>query len=142
MAKKNVSIDVAIKELEQIEEEFGALSNGPREIVLDAIQRGNIIFDSSKNEITYFLQKPITLDNGKQFEEVLFYEPDLKTMNMVSKGLKITANDKKEFKLDADAQRQTMTRLVTVMTGQPIGVIERIVRRDVAVLESLSYFFA
>jgi hypothetical protein len=46
------------------------------------------------------------------------------------------------LEIDTDTQRKLAMKMVTVFNSVPDGILDRLKRRDVAVIEALSYFFA
>jgi hypothetical protein len=63
-------------------------------------------------------------------------------MKEISRGSKLQANSKGFMEIDTDTQRKLAMKMVTVFNGIPDGLLDKIKRRDVAVIEALSYFFA
>ena len=63
-------------------------------------------------------------------------------MKEISRGSKLQANSKGQMEIDTDTQRKLAVKMVTVFNGIPDGLLDRFKRRDVAVIEALSYFFA
>lgn len=140
--ENKISEDVARLTVEVMEEEFGELpAEAIRNIIIDAIKRGNLTYDEEKQHVCYQLQKEVLLENGKNVGILRFWEPNLGEMKEITKGSKVFADAKGAVTLDVDFQRSSAVRMVTVFNGTPIGVIQKFKRRDIAVLEALASFF-
>jgi hypothetical protein len=141
--KQKISEDIVSITLEDLENEFGSIpSQNIKEILKDVIASGNLVYDETKSEVYYELQKPIKKENGELFSKLKFYEPTLSEMKEISRGSKLQANSKGFMEIDTDTQRKLAMKMVTVFNGIPDGLLDKIKRRDVAVIEALSYFFA
>jgi hypothetical protein len=98
------------------------------ERLVTAIERGRIILDEESGSITMSLVRPIQMENGQVLAELTFREP--------------TANDLRV--LDKYKETEAMARtihLTSKMSGQPIGVIERLGARDLSVLGAVTAVF-
>lgn len=141
--KQKISEDIVELTIQELENEFGSIpSNNVKEIIKDVIQSGNLVFEDSKGEVIYELQKPIKKDNGEILNKLKFYEPTLAEMKEISRGSKLKANSSGVMEIDTDTQRKLAMKMVTVFNSVPDGILDRLKRRDVAVIEALSYFFA
>jgi polyhydroxyalkanoate synthesis regulator phasin len=141
--KQKISEDIVELTIQELENEFGSIpSNNVKEIIKDVIQSGNLVFEDSKGEVIYELQKPIKKDNGEILNKLKFYEPTLAEMKEISRGSKLKANTGGVLEIDTDTQRKLAMKMVTVFNSVPDGILDRLKRRDVAVIEALSYFFA
>jgi len=141
--KQKISEDIALLTLEELENEYGSIpSLNVKEIIKEVIQSGNLSYDDSKGEVIYELQKPIKKDNGEILNKLKFYEPTLSEMKEISRGTKLQANSKGIMEIETDTQRKLAMKMVMVFNGIPDGLLDRLKRRDVAVIEALSYFFA
>ena len=141
--KQKISDDIVELTIQELENEFGSIPrNNVKEIIKDVIQSGNLVFEESKGEVIYELQKPIKKDNGEILNKLKFYEPTLAEMKEISRGSKLKANSSGVMEIDTDTQRKLAIKMVTVFNSIPDGILDRLKRRDVAVIEALSYFFA
>jgi hypothetical protein len=141
--KPKISEDIVTITLEDLENEFGSIpSQNIKEILKDVIASGNLVYDENKSEVYYELQKPIKKENGEMFSKLKFYEPTLLEMKEISRGSKLQANSKGFMEIDTDTQRKLAMKMVMVFNGVPDGLLDKIKRRDIAVIEALSYFFA
>lgn len=98
-----------------------------RDPIVRALMAGRLAFDSTTEEFTYRLRKPIALENGKSIEVFGIREPNAGQIRDSSR----TTKDETEQSL----------RLLSFITGQPLGVIERIGQKDLMVAGSLFAFF-
>lgn len=128
-------------ELAAMEEEFGQLEKAQRPIVLDAIRRGKITLDVAAATVTYELQRPVDLENGKELTRLEFHEPNAGEIQRINRGFSISADASGKASIDTGDVDAQLARLLSVICGQPSGVINRIKRRDWAVLHGLSAFF-
>jgi polyhydroxyalkanoate synthesis regulator phasin len=141
--KQKISDDIVELTIQELENEFGSIpSNNVKEIIKEVIASGNLVFEDSKGEVIYELQKPIKKDNGEILNKLKFYEPTLAEMKEISRGSKLKANTGGVLEIDTDTQRKLAMKMVTVFNSVPDGILDRLKRRDVAVIEALSYFFA
>lgn len=140
---KKISEDIVELTIQELENEFGSIpSNNIKEIIKEVIASGNLEYDDSKGEVVYVLQKPVKKDNGEFLSKLKFYEPTLAEMKEISRGSKLKANTGGVLEIDTDTQRKLAMKMVTVFNSIPDGILDRLKRRDVAVIEALSYFFA
>jgi len=137
-----VSEDVADEQLEAMEEEFGELGDAASRAVLhDAIQRGLLDLDRDNVSVTYRLQKPISLDDGQTLSELHLTEPDVSQIEQINKGIKLSFDKNGNATTDASVQTQQTKRTIAVVAGIPDALLNRVKRRDWAVMEALSGFF-
>jgi len=93
-----------------------------------AIQKGRIILDEEKKCVTLKLVEPIEKENGETVEEMHFHEP--------------TANDLKV--MDRHKENEIMAKtihLASKMAGVPLGIVDRMVSRDVATMGAIASLF-
>ena len=96
--------------------------------LLQAIGKGRIILDEAKQSIVLTLACPIRLENGQEIAELSFHEPtagDLRTLD----------------KYKAEEKMAKTIHLASKMTGQPIGVVERMGARDLQTMGAVASLF-
>jgi hypothetical protein len=98
-----------------------------REHFIRAIQHGRLDFDADSEAFTVYLRKPVDLDNGEALDRLEISEPTAGQMRQAAR-----ANDDFE---------QTL-RLISLMTGHPVTVIERMRARDLTLAGGVLGFFA
>ena len=103
------------------------LDPAAREKIVRALGAGRLTLDEGKEEFTYRLRKPITLENGQTLEKLVVHEP---TTGQSRDANKAGGND-----FDASL------RLLSYVTGQPLGVLDRVGSKDAQALSSLFLFF-
>jgi hypothetical protein len=96
-------------------------------VIERGLRRGGIQFDAEKEAFTVTLQKPIYLDGGKRIETLRISEPSAKQLSSSGKS--------------HDEYDQTL-RLLSSITSQPLGVLEKLKSRDMALAGALFSFFA
>jgi hypothetical protein len=136
-----VSEDVAEQTVAEMEEEFGALDGESRALVLDATQRGLITWDDAEGSLTYTLQKPIEQAEDQPVTSLTFTEPNVEQIEKINKGIQVKTNSQGETVMTAAMQTQQVKRIVSVLSGIPEGLANRMKRRDYAVVEALTGFF-
>lgn len=93
---------------------------------LRAIMAGRLDFDGSR--FRYSLAAPVTLDSGERFDSLELAEPTGAILRDASRG-----------KRD---QMETTFHTLSLMTGKPVGLIERLKMRDLNALGEMLAFFA
>lgn len=123
-----VSEKAATQMLDRILEATGAeIDEAQRSQMQRAIQKGRLDFDEDAEQFTVYLRKPVAMDNGETLDRLELTEPTAGQMRQAAR-----ANDDFE---------QTL-RLISLMTGQPVSVIERMGARDLTVAGGVLSFFA
>jgi hypothetical protein len=98
-----------------------------KEKILSAIQEGRLDFDADKEEFSYTLRKPIVLENGQTVAQVKIYEPEALAVQTAGK---------------LKNEMEMTIRLLSSITGQPLGVINRLKLRDMTLMGHLIGFFS
>lgn len=142
MIDYKVSEDVAQSQLDEMEEEYGPLDPANADVVYDAIRKGLVSFDNSTCEVTYFLQRPLDIDApAVDATRVTLHEPTAGDMGKIARGIKVVAGKDGSVEVDSSRMIEQAIRLVTVIAKWPLGIAERISRRDLKVVQALSGFF-
>ena len=109
-------------------EHFGVTLDLPdRERIVRAVMDGRLSFDDVAETFIYRLRKPVTLENGDTLSELRINEP---STGKIRDANKIT---KDEFEVSV--------RLLSYVTGHPLGIIDRICMRDLTTTGTLFGFF-
>jgi hypothetical protein len=125
MADK-IAPEVAESLVSEWSEALGAsLALDSRSRLVRAVVAGRLDFDGER--FTYGLLSPIALENGTTVGEIVISEPTTAQLRDMSKG-------------GGDAVTQS-TRLLSAITGNPLGVVERIKMRDAQTLGAIMDFF-
>lgn len=135
MAEHVIAHEVAAQQLDQMEDAFGKLGQG-RDIVLDAIMRGLIDFDDAKSEVTYRLERP-----SGGLKQITFHEPNVGEIKRINRGMTAETGTDGRMVLDMGMAEEQRIRMVSIVGGVPAAEVEKISRRDWAVLTGLSGFF-
>ena len=123
-----ISKDAALEEIENWADWFETeIDEDAVETLLPAVMRGRITFDQESEKFTIRLRSPITLENGEKVESVTMREPIGKELMYDKKR-----TDDMAFAL----------RMYSKLSGQPLGVIERLKERDLVTLSGILGFFA
>lgn len=133
MAVNPIAEEVAVKELAAILDYLEVEPEGKdweaaRVRLIAAIKKGRIVFNPEKGVITQILVKPIPLENGSTVDRFDFSEPN-------GEQLKI---------LDQYADNQKMAKtlsLASAMSGQALGVANRMAARDLTVYGAIAELF-
>lgn len=98
-----------------------------KEKIMQAIQEGRLDFDAETEEFSYTLRKPIILENGQTVTQVKIYEPEALAVQSAGK---------------LKNEMEMTIRLLSSITGQPLGVINRLKLRDMTLMGYLIGFFS
>lgn len=119
---------------EQAEVELGAMESSlditldaeNRERILSLIEKDRLMFDEEREEFTLRLRKPIELENGKTIEELIIKDPTAEQLQKADKN---------------DGGFALTLRTIGFVSGQPIGVINRMKSRDLTAASAVLSFF-
>lgn len=128
-----IESEAAEQELQRIVDFFEVDPEGKeweeaKKRLTSAIQKGRIIMDENKSAVVLTLAAPINLDNGQCVSELSFKEPTAGDLKLLDK-----------YKSD-EAMSKTI-HLASRMTGQPIGVIDRMGARDLQTMGAVASLF-
>jgi hypothetical protein len=133
MSENVIEREAAESELQHIVDYFevdpdGQDWEGSKARLLAAIMKGRIILDEDKPAVTMTLAAPIRLDNGQTVAELSYSEP--------------TAGDMRSLDRFKDGEKMAKTiALASRMTGQPVGIIERMGARDLQTMGAIASLF-
>ena len=125
--KTVISAEAAEKELSGIEEIFDVtLDPDSREKVLKVIMAGRLVFNEGAESFRYILRKRLELLNGDSIQELALRQP-------VVSELMAASQKKGDF--------SQAISLISAVTGQPFGIIERLGQKDFLICSALLSFF-
>ncbi len=90
------------------------------------VQSGRLSLDEGTSTFTLKLRTPIQLENGESVLELKLREPTTKEVRGVDKNVGDVAQ---------------VIRILSAVTGQPLGVIDRLKLKDLIVCGELFNFF-
>ena len=127
MAKDVIARDVAEEEVQGWCEQFKiTLDLESRERIVTTLMAGRITFDEKNEAFSIQLRKPIHLDNGEIVDSLKIEEADARQIKEANKV-------KDEF--------EKSLRLLSSISGQPLGVLDRIKQKDLLLLGDMFNFF-
>ncbi len=103
------------------------LDPASREVIARALGAGRLSLDEGKEEFTYRLRKPVELENGKTLESLTVHEP--------------TTGQSRDAEKGGGSDLTITLKLMSYITGQPVGVLDRVGNKDARVLSTLFLFF-
>ncbi len=144
MSEPVVAQEVAEKEYEAMVEALdGADGPNVRAAMMGAIMAGRLSLDGGK--LVYLLAVPIEHEKGGgKTDTVTIAEPTAEDMEYINRGMKVQASaDGKEVYIDMGEVYVKTRRLLMSGAGgkMPLGLVNRIKRRDMAVLGEVCNFF-
>ncbi len=95
--------------------------------LLNAVMRGRLDFDEGSNTFTLKLRSPIELENGKTVAELMIKEPNSQQIRGIMKK--------------SDGDIDMILKMLSVNTGEALGVIERLKMKDLITCGELFNFF-
>jgi hypothetical protein len=116
-------------------------SDNDREALVEATMDGLFTFDLDSEEGEYIFARPVRLENGNVFDRIKFHELTAGELEHIEKGQRIEVTDGRGF-MDLGDMAIKTARFVHKMTGLPIGVCDRIKKRDVAVIRAMISFLS
>ena len=99
----------------------------PSQKLISAVCRGRISFDEASTTFTVKLLKPIELENGKTIDELRISEPRSEQVREAARG--------------KGGDIELTLKLLSSITGQPLGIIDRLVLRDLGLAGEIFNFF-
>ena len=137
-----ISNDAAEKELEIIQEIFDVVyDDADKEKIIPAIMAGSFTADEAAEIVTYTLIKPIEQINKEQRNTITFRTPEVSDMEYINKGFTIKVDPEGDTIMDMGMMQSRTTRAVIKLSGWPLGLCDRISRKDMRVFSGLFNFF-
>ena len=134
--------EAAILELMAIQEIFDVeYDESDREAILPAVMEGQFTTDPEKETVTYKFSKPIHQVNGEEREYITFKAPTNSDIAHINKGFIIKTDRNGKTEMDMGDLAERTKRAVLRLSGIPLGIFDRISRKDVRVFSGLFNFF-
>lgn len=128
MTGPKVAHEVALAELEQWATQMEApLDSDAKERLAMVIMSGRLSFDDQSEVFSLRLRKPVKLENGEGIERIEVRGPTRSEQTKATKG--------------GGPAEEIGARLLSSVTGQPIGVLDRIEPKDYNLAAYLLGFF-
>jgi|WetSurMetagenome_2_1015567.scaffolds.fasta_scaffold330013_1 hypothetical protein len=117
-------------------------SAGDIEVLVSAAMAGRLSFDRATEKGEYVFAKPVELENGATFDRLKFRELNAGEIESISKGTKLEVSANGMGTMDLGALAIRTARFVHKMTDFPIGVADRIKKRDLVVIKAILGFLS
>lgn len=136
-----IAEDQALKELEIIEEIFDVVyDESDRAKILPAIMAGRFITDEAEETVMYTFVKPVGQKNGEARDSILFKAPTFNDIKYINKGYVFKVDSEGNTIMDMTMLYDTCQRAVIKLSGWPLGLVDRISRKDMRVFLGLMSF--
>ena len=127
MLKEVICEEVAAEEVQKWADLFEVvLSPETEQKLTRTVQVGRLSLDEGTSTFTLKLRKPIELENGKTVDELTIREPTAAEVRSVSKG---------------GGEVEQVIKILSAVTGQPLGVIGRLKLKELTVCGEIFNFF-
>lgn len=125
--KTVIAEEQARKEIAEWADFFEAeLTEDDIKTLLPAVMRGRVVFEEDSETFIIDLKSPITLKTGEEITQFTMREPETKELQ-----------DSEKYKND---MAKTVF-LYSALSGQPLGVVQRLKQRDFITLSGVFSFF-
>ncbi|MDC7125778.1 MAG: hypothetical protein PQJ46_09430 [Spirochaetales bacterium] len=132
----------ALIELEAIEEIFDVkYDEDDKSKILQAVMDGRFTTDAQAETVCYQLIKSIEQKNGDTKENLIFRTPSVSDIEYINKGFTMKVDKSGNTEMDMGALSERTKRAVLRLSGIPLGLFERISRKDMRVFTGLFNFF-
>jgi len=136
-----IAEDQALKELEIIEEIFDVVyDESDRQKILPAIMAGRFITGEANETVLYNLIKPVGQKNNETRDTITFRAPTFSDIKYINKGYVFKVDSEGMTIMDMTMLYETAERAVIKLSGWPLGLVERISRKDMRVFLGLMSF--
>ena len=124
---EKLCLEAALAEIKTWGQLLGADIGTPSDGVVASVMGGLVTLDEPSRTFTVSLRSPVRLENGQELGSLKISEPDGRQLREAMRG---------ENKMDMSM------RILSAVSGQPLGVIERLKQRDLTLAGELMVFFA
>lgn len=132
----------AEKELEIIQEIFDVVYDAEdKKKIIPAIMAGSFTADEAEEKVTYTLIVPLEQKNKDQRNTITFKTPSVSDMEYINKGFTVKVDPMGNTIMDMGEMQTRTTRAVIKLSGWPLGLCDRISRKDMRVFSGLFNFF-
>jgi len=137
-----ISEEAAIKELVILQDIFDVVyDEGDRDKILPAIMAGRFISDESTETVIYSFIKPVEQKDGNNREDITFHTPTTTDMEYINKGFTVKVDTQGNTIMDMGQMQLRIDRAVIKLSKWPLGLVDRISRKDMRVFSGLFNFF-
>ena len=131
----------ALKELEIIQDIFDVVyDEADREKILPAIMAGRFITDEAAETVLYNFIKPVSQKNGETRDTITFKAPTFSDIKYINKGLVFKVDSSGNTIMDMSILYDQAERAIIKLSGWPLGLVERISRKDMRIFLGLMSF--
>ena len=128
MSEPKVAREIAEKEIDSWCEQLEcALDDGVRERLIMVVMSGRVTFDSESEVFNLKLWKPLTLENGEILGELEIKGFTYQQQQKAMKGI--------------DDSGEISARMLSMVTGQPAGILDRLQAKDATTALAFMNFF-
>ncbi len=128
MSDPKIAREVAEKEIESWCDQFECvLDDGIGERLTLAVMAGRLSLDVESEVFTLKLRKPLTLENGEILAELKIEGPTFRQQQAATKG--------------TEEVNEISARMLSAVTGQPTGILDRLQMKDINTAVTLIGFF-
>lgn len=106
--------------------------------ILPAVMAGRLYLDPNQKRVIYKLHKPIELQNDKVVSELKFSNPSAEETVRINKGVQAEVKADGGTAIDMGMMYQRTIKAAQILSGEPLGVINRMGRKDLS--ELLGFF--
>ena len=136
-----IAEDQALKELEIIQEIFDVVyDESDRAKILPAIMAGRFTTDEAEETVMYTFVKPVGQKNGDARDSILFKAPTFNDIKYINKGYVLEVHGDGSYNMNMTMLYECAERAVIKLSGWPLGLVERISRKDMRVFLGLMSF--
>lgn len=135
-----LSAAAALVELETIQEIFDVVyDEGDKTKILPAIMAGRFTADEAEETVTYNFIKPVKQKNDDK-ESITFHTPTFNDIKYINKGYVFKVDKEGMTIMDMTMLYDTCQRAIIKLSGWPLGLVDRISRKDMRVFLGLMSF--
>ena len=142
MSEPKIAAEVAAAEYARMVEALdGNDGDAVREAMVGAIMAGRLSLDGEA--LVYTLARPVEHETGGgSTDRVTLPEPNNEDLEYVNRGMKVqTSKGGEDVYVDMGDLYVKARRMITRVGKLPLGIVQRIKRRDMAVLGEICNFF-
>jgi len=111
------------------------------ESILPVVMAGRLYLDEDQKRVIYVFNREIELMNNTILKELKFKNPTSEESIRINKGITAKADKDGGTEIDLGMMMQRVIKAASVISGEPIGVVNRMSRGDMNTLMSVLSFF-
>lgn len=131
---------LAREELQKIDDFFDAEYSTDSEILIEHIKKGMLYLDEDQAKVIYKLLAPIEKKDGALTTEIKLEALLLKDILAIGKKLSVNGNAKEEFMISMTYDLERTYQMVVKCGNIPIGLVDRLKKRDLRLLSEVLDF--